>query len=287
MQQRLVSLGALAVWVGACGDPTVERPDVGIFANDAGAQAPDPPRVDPVPARQPYAVVTIRGVARARRVLVEPEGGNTVSTTVLGSDGSFCLDYPLPRPARYRFVAYALDELLSGPSAAFEVIYDETAPAIPGAQTCTGADPAGCGTIELCDNGRDDDCDQRIDLADPACQACQDDLLEPNDTVASATRILADRQEPLQICPDNDDWYLVAARAGETFTVRTLFTHVEGNLDLALYSPNRRTILGRGTGLQDAETITHTATATGEYPVRVYGEGGTANGYALELVFEP
>ena len=62
---------------------------------------------------------------------------------------------------------------------------------------------------------------------------------------------------------------------------------MEGNLDLTLYSPNRRTILGRGNGLQDAETITHTATATGAYPVRVYGEGGTANGYALELDFEP
>lgn len=290
MQQRFVKPGpSLLLLAGlfGCGEPSVDRPDVGIFATDAGTPAPDPPRVTAIPERQPYAVATIRGQARARRVLVEPEGGNTVSTTVLGTDGSFCLDYPLPRPGRYRFVAFALDEQLSAPSAPFEVVYDPTAAPIPGAQTCTGADPAGCGIIELCGNGKDDDCDQRIDLADPSCQACQDDRLEPNDTLGGATRILAERQEPLQICPDNDDWYLVAARAGETFTVRALFTHVEGNLDLTLYALDGRTVLARGTGLSDLEQVTHTATAAGEYAVRIYGEGGTANRYALELEFSP
>jgi hypothetical protein len=270
----------------ACGDPSVDRPDVGIFDSDAGVKPPpDPPMVTAPPARQPYALISIRGTARSRRVLIEPQGGNTISTPVLSADGTFCADYPLSAPGSYTFVAYALDERLSAPSASFSVAYDPSAPPIPGAQTCSGADPAGCGTIEICDNGRDDNCDQRIDLADPRCQPCQDDLLEPNDVLAAATRLVEGREEPLRICSGDDDWYLVAARAGETFTIKTEFTHAEGNLELALYALDRRTVIARGNSIDDDELLTHTATASGEYPLRIYGDADNANAYALELDF--
>lgn len=290
MGPRAASLalaGALAL--AACGPPSVDRPDVGsIFTPDAGGAPPPRPTVEAAERRVPYPLATLRGAAAGRRVIVEPSGGaNPVAKAVLR--GEFCVDVPLPEPGEYGFVIHTQDEdgQLSEPSAPVYVTFDPAAPPVLGARTCSGADPAGCANaVEICGNGRDDDCNGLVDDEDPACRACQDDVLEPNDD-PGAPRIEPGRYEDLKICPLNQDYYGVFARRGEIIDARIAFTHARGNLDLHLLGLDHRTILARSVGLTDREVITHTATAAGEYKLRVFGEGGASGEYTLELQVLP
>ena len=68
---------------------------------------------------------------------------------------------------------------------------------------------------------------------DPACSTCTDDLLEPNDDVG-APRLDPGRVDGLKICPGNEDFYGVFARAGDTIDARIFFAHAGGDLDAAL-----------------------------------------------------
>jgi hypothetical protein len=284
--RRPPHLLALALVLSACGDPTVSRPDArSIIDLDGGAAAPPTrPDVTPPPAVQPYALLSLRGRAEGRRLYVEGTGNRR--SYGIQPDGTFCADVPLPSPSTYDLyvVVQARDGQLSERAGPFTVTYDPSAPPIDGATTCTGADPAGCGMgFEICDNGRDDDCNNLIDAEDPLCAPCTEDLLEENDQVGSP-RIAPDMvYEDLQICPSDPDWFGVYAEAGQTIDAVIRFEHAEGNLDLELVAPNRRDVLRSSRTLMDEEVVSHTATTAGTHHLHVFGSDITANGYRLEL----
>lgn len=269
----------------ACGDPSLSGRDGGVSGYDAGQLGPPPPApaVSPAPTRVPYPVATLRGSAAAKRVIVEG-AGNPIATTVL-PDGSFCVDVPLLATGPYSFTLFAqgLDGQLSEPAGPIPVTFDVNAPGIPDAETCTGADPAGCpASTEDCDNGRDDNCNNLVDDRDPACATCTDDLLEPNDQ-PGAPRIEARRYDELRTCPADQDYYGVYLKAQESLSARLFFVHASGNLDLHLLARDQVTVLARSTSLDDDELITHTATATGEYTLRVFSDDGASTTYSLDL----
>jgi hypothetical protein len=238
----------------------------------------------------PYPLATVRGSADGRRVLVEG-AGNPQSVAVLEqTQGSiFCIDVALPQPMSYMLQLYTLgvDGQVSESAAEVGVEFDPAAAPVPGLTTCSGSDPAGCpSNAEICDNNRDDDCNNLVDEDDPACATCVDDPLEPNDDLA-APRLEPGRYENLAICPGNQDVYGVFLQADETLTARIFFTHFDGNLDMTMIDGgDLMTVIGRSTSVTDDESLTHTATAAQEVKVVINGESGASNSYTLELRVE-
>lgn len=277
-----LALGLTLTLVG-CGDPQVGHSDSGIV--DGGAGMPPPtPDLDPVPTRTPYPVVTLRGRAPlSRRVLVQG-AGNPLASAVLPDD-TFCVDVPLRTAGDYAVDVYgqASSGLLSDLPATATVTFDPAAPPIPGATTCSGADPAGCaGAVEICGNMRDDDCNGLTDALDPACATCMDDPLEPNDA-PDAPRIEPMRYDNLKICPADEDYYGIYATTGQVVTARIFFMTSAGDLDLELFDTDGTTSLARSNSTTDTETVMATAAHDGQYVVRVFGYSGASNTYALDV----
>ena len=287
---RRPAAGFLLLFAIACGDPHRDLPGDGGISHlfDAGLPpAPLAPQLEPVPAVTPYGILTVRGRAAASRVVVEGIT-NPLVTSVLPS-GEFCIDVPLGGPGLYSFSAFALgaDGQLSPSTPTMSLERDPSAQRIPGARTCAGVDPAGCPEpIEICGNGRDDDCNNLVDEQDPVCNPCPDDLFEPNDDPASP-RIEPARYSDLVICPGDPDYFGVFARAGDVIHARIEFRHAEGNLDLHLLGRNGRTVLARSTTLTDDELVTVTASTSGDYRVLVVAETAVQNDYTLELRVTP
>lgn len=286
MQRRpSLALAASLAIVTACGEPSVSGPDGGSTGIDTGPTSPPParPTVEATPARLPYAVITLRGRADGKRIIVEG-GGNPIASTLL-PDGTFCVDVPLRTPGDYALSLFAqsADGQISEATGPIAVTFDPAAPGVPGSETCSGGDPAGCpGSQEICDNNRDDDCNSLVDERDPQCASCTDDVLEPNDD-PSAPRIDPGRYESLRICPANEDYYGLFARADEEVDVRLFFVHAQGNLDLHLLGTDRRRILARSTSLDDDEALTFTATTSGQLQLRVFSDSGASNSYTLDV----
>ncbi|NIU68805.1 MAG: hypothetical protein GWN73_26710 [Actinobacteria bacterium] len=191
----------------------------------------------------------------------------------------------MPDPDSYTFEVQGqnMDGVFSEGSASVMVVFDPASAPVPGLVTCSGMDPAGCAAAtEICDNGRDDDCNGLADLRDPACSECVDDVFEPNDDV-NAPRADPGRYEGLAICPGNADYYGVYARAGDTLRATIFFSHAAGDLDMELLDLDRSTVLVTSASMDDDEVVSHEVTETGEYKVRVWGPGGSMNGYTLDL----
>jgi len=217
------------------------------------------------------------------RVLVEG-AFNPLVTAVL-PDGTFCIDVPMPTPDTYMFTltSQGVDGQFSPVSAGADVVFDPGARPPDGATTCTGAHPAGCGSaVEICDNGRDDDCNGLRDEADPACSDCDDDIFEPNNNL-SAARLDDGRYDGLVMCPSDVDYYGVFLWAGERIQARVLFVHSNGNIDAQLLGPDRETIVAMSTTMTDDELIDFLAPVTGEYKLRISAPGAAATTYTLTV----
>ncbi|MCA9551164.1 MAG: PPC domain-containing protein [Myxococcales bacterium] len=286
-----------SVWTLAC-DPTVELPDGGLnLSLDRGVDPPPPaPQVDSTPALTPYDVFTVKGSAEGRRVLISGTGQDDTGGTqnlnpqvkTLGA-GQFCFDLKLPAPGVYTFQlrAYGEENQVGDPLMnPIQVRYDPDAPQLLDLKTCEGVSAAGCsGHVEICDDDEDNDCNGLTDELDPVCRTCDDDPLEPNDSV-DAARLLPGVYDDLQICPGNPDYYGIYVRAGERLEVMARFTHAEGDLNLRLFAVDGTTVLLEAVTQDDDEAFTYTATVTGVYALMVYGSEATTNSYQLSLLIQ-
>jgi hypothetical protein len=142
------------------------------------------------------------------------------------------------------------------------------------------------GATEICDNGRDDDCNGLRDLADPACSTCEDDIFEPNDGLG-APRLDPGRYDGLVLCAGSVDYYGIFVGVGDTIQARALFVHANGNIDLQLYAPDRSTVVGQTTSMTDDESLEYVATEGGEYKVRVAAPGSENTQYVLVITVIP
>ncbi len=288
--RRLPAAGLIAVVVCGC-DPEVNRPDVGgLFEPDMQVTPLTRPTISAfgmaAGVRVPYELVNLTGRSDGARVFIEGASNRLVAT--VNPDGTFCIDVPLPMIGRYNFSAVAHKEgAVSEPSVALEVERSDQAPLVPGASTCSGADPAGCrGEIEVCGDMRDNDCNGLIDENDPTCATCTDDLFERNDDI-NAPRVEPGTFPDLQICPGSPDYFGVFAQTGDTITAQISFQHTEGNLDLELIGLDRMSVVQESKTLMNTELITHTASISGEFKVRILADPGVANSYELNLNVVP
>jgi hypothetical protein len=117
---------------------------------------------------------------------------------------------------------------------------------------------------------------------------CAMDSLEPNNARANATPISPATVGGLSICVGDDDFYAVDLSAGQQVTVSVEHSISEGDIDLIVTNA-----LGTSTwstsGSRTPETISFTASAAGQYIIRVYltSDPGIMQGNSYTLSFAP
>ncbi|MBM4319688.1 MAG: hypothetical protein FJ125_06955 [Deltaproteobacteria bacterium] len=116
-------------------------------------------------------------------------------------------------------------------------------------------------------------------------EGCADDAREPNDTRQSAVAVDPGSLPDLWLCPDDEDWFSVQARAGTVLSASILFSTAQGDLALELHAPDGSLLVASATG-SDLEEVSMVVPADGVYLLRVLGTfppGSDGNGYALSL----
>lgn len=118
----------------------------------------------------------------------------------------------------------------------------------------------------------------------PACAA---DAHEPNDSLALATSLDGGSASG-QLCASDVDAFLFTAPSGVQLEVQLQFLQADGNLDLALYEPNRdprfSSPVARADSNTDDELISHRTRRAGAFLILVSGRGsGTQAPYVLNI----
>ena len=109
---------------------------------------------------------------------------------------------------------------------------------------------------------------------------CTDDVLEANDTMATATPLDFGATVAAQVCPGNIDLFAVDLATGERVIADTSFTHAQGDLDISLHdSTGARVTVAEST--TDNEHLEAAAAQTGRYYLMVYGYQNATNTYDL------
>lgn len=118
-------------------------------------------------------------------------------------------------------------------------------------------------------------------------QGCQDDDLEPNDDLGSATMLTSGANIQGRICAVNTDWFSFEANAGDEIAISATFEHANGDIDIGLVFDDAQ--IDGSTSTSNNESIQTTAAASGIYYVEVYGyqaeedEGEFDNSYELTI----
>ncbi|MCA9671855.1 MAG: PPC domain-containing protein [Myxococcales bacterium] len=114
---------------------------------------------------------------------------------------------------------------------------------------------------------------------------CLDAANEPNNTQDTAQEILRDGRSPdWEICyPLDIDYFSFDLDTGQSLEVKVIFKNADGDLDAALFDPEK-TLVGQGRSDTDDETITlPTVTKKGRYVLAVFGFAGDTNKYDLQI----
>lgn len=129
----------------------------------------------------------------------------------------------------------------------------------------------------------------RAAVRDDGAPLCQDDPLEPNDDLGTATPSadLEPGANPLSICGGDQDLFRVPLTAGETVRAEIGFAP-RADLELELYAPNRDPASANpirvSTGVSAREFLAFRAGQAGDYHLRVRGRDPSQIGsYELRL----
>ena len=125
-----------------------------------------------------------------------------------------------------------------------------------------------------------------VTITEGAPMTCADDGFEPNDSLGEPETLEPGLQEGLVVCPGNADWFAVALNAGDDISVNIGFTHADGDLELALYSPEDTTapLAESRTRTDDEVAGFSDVPVSGLYLIRVFGaDPNVTNTYRLRV----
>jgi hypothetical protein len=156
-----------------------------------------------------------------------------------------------------------------------------------------GAPPADAAFAD--DQTADDDPDTGVDIRDSeavvpdvvedagapdSAGPCADDPEEPNDSPDSAVGIVAGESVLARICEGDVDWYMLTVPEGHSASVRILFTHADGDLDLRVW----RGQVNVASSQSERDLEDFSAPVVDEirtYLVEVYGYNGALGPYSI------
>jgi hypothetical protein len=126
----------------------------------------------------------------------------------------------------------------------------------------------------------------RVSRRANACQRCEDDDAEEDDSLGTGRAVDFDRTVPGTICPGDVDFFRFTV--DEPVRVRSvLLLGVDaGDLDLDLVDASGR-LVDTSRGTDEAEEIAHDLDAAGTYGLRVFGFDGAAGEYEIRTEVTP
>jgi len=113
---------------------------------------------------------------------------------------------------------------------------------------------------------------------------CNNDPLEPNNDVVTATQLPPGVYENLIVCPGDQDWYAFPLSAGQQFEVEITFQQTDGDIDAVIYAPDGISIIEYAFSSTSNESLQMEAPVTGTYYVVVDGFLGASNTYDLSVL---
>jgi hypothetical protein len=116
-------------------------------------------------------------------------------------------------------------------------------------------------------------------------EAPEDDDLEPNDDIDSATSLGDGGSYDDLIIADTygeSDYFAVYAQEGQTITADITFSDDDGDLDLEIQD-DTGAFLNGSYSVSDDETVTYTAEESGTYYVEVYAFSGAPTDYDIDV----
>jgi len=112
---------------------------------------------------------------------------------------------------------------------------------------------------------------------------CDDDAFEPNDTAVAALPIAAGVYGPLQICPGDEDWFVMERTPGQHLEVGIEFPALQGDLDLDLIAGDGQTLVMRSASAGNAELVFVDDLPGTRFFVRVYADAQIGNAYEMTV----
>ncbi len=107
-----------------------------------------------------------------------------------------------------------------------------------------------------------------------------DDWAEENDYFSQARWVTLDFYSDLKIVSYDEDWFQFYLINGDVVDVDIYFSHLDGDLNLELYSPTDSFTPQIGSySTNNEEHLSFTATMDGDWRIRVYRENGVADVY--------
>lgn len=114
---------------------------------------------------------------------------------------------------------------------------------------------------------------------------CTNDLMESNDTFATATEIVGTFIDDLMICRSDEDWFFIPMNTGDQATLDLRFLAAYGNIDVWVYNKNEQHFV-YGTSTTNNERVQFVAPSTGNYYFRVFAQANGMNAYSLSLTLD-
>src|SRR5262249_55671744 len=106
-----------------------------------------------------------------------------------------------------------------------------------------------------------------------------DDVLEDNDSCATARTLAPGSYPNLIVKSTDEDWYKISVPGGGQLQVQLSFTHAFGDIDIQLYNACGGSVVASSMGMGNTESLTFVNSgATAFYYLRVFLSSDTRNG---------
>jgi Cys-rich repeat protein len=141
-----------------------------------------------------------------------------------------------------------------------------------------------------------------VEVSDPPASSCTDDRFDTwtatddtttpvaitNNTSLDAVQLSAGEFLPnMRICPNNEDWYVLSANAGQHIVIHVDYAHAAGrDIDIRLFNSSSQTEpnqVASSVGTDGTEDIDFTVVTSGNHFLKVFGFQGGENAYDLSV----